>query len=80
MEDNFLEMTNCEDCPCKNSDYEQGSDCNLNYEIDLYWTESGSKPDLINASFVCELEFVKYKGGEYRPQKVMARKKRTDGR
>ena len=77
--DKFLEMTNCRDCPCLNNDYEQGSDCNLGYETDLYWTELKSPYDLVTASFDCGLEIVRHLGGEYKPVKVMARKKRTDG-
>jgi len=75
-ENKFLEMTNCNDCPCLNNDYEQGSSCNLAYGADLYWT----KFDLISASPDCGLEIVKHSRGEYRPIKVMARKKRTDGK
>jgi|GEM_PF-2808268 len=77
-EDKFLEMTNCRDCPCLNNDYEQGGSCNWGYETDLYWTEIKSPYDLVIASFDCGLEIVKHSQGEYKPVKVMARKKRTE--
>ncbi len=79
-ENQFLEMISCESCPCKNNDYENGGSCNLDYEMDLYWTKNGIPDNLIYASFNCELEIVKHTGGGYKPVKVMARKKRTDGR
>lgn len=67
------EVTPCEDCPCKNSDCEQGSDCNLGFDMSLSWTESG---ELGYASNNCELEIIKYSGGKefIKPLPVMARK------
>lgn len=76
MPDGFLLRTPCEDCPCRNCDYEQGCDCNLGYNTDLYWAEDGG---LIDASDDCGLEIIKHRGGEFvKPQPVEGRKTRTD--
>lgn len=73
----FREMTPCNDCPCCNTDYEEGSSCNLGYDTDLFWMEDG---ELTYASDNCELELLKYGGKEFaKPATVMARKERTDG-
>lgn len=31
-----IEIINCYDCPFRNNDFEQGSNCNLNYDITDY--------------------------------------------
>jgi len=34
----------CNDCPCLNHDYENGSDCNLNFNIRLEWVRKSDMP------------------------------------
>ena len=29
-----MKLVNCDNCPCKNSDIENGSECNLGYDIE----------------------------------------------
>lgn len=60
----FIEKTNCSECPCLNRDYESGSDCNLDYETTLEWTKDRQ---LIYCSAECKLTSVIYGGGEFRP-------------
>jgi len=50
----------CEGCPCLNSDYEQGSSCNLGYDCDLKWND---KKELHSTSADCELVSVIFKDG-----------------
>ena len=61
---NFTLKTDCSDCPCRSTDYEKGSVCNLDYKTDLEWTK---EKKLIYCSDNCELELVKFKGGEFKP-------------
>lgn len=75
-EDKFQEMTLCDDCPVLNTDYEQGSECNLGADTELLWTPRGK---LVHASRNCELVGIFSREGEFRPEKVMVREKRTDG-
>ena len=68
------EMTICDDCPCMNNDYEQGTECNLDYDCDLFWTLEG---ELHNASPDCELQYIRHGHGKifYKPETKMLQRK-----
>lgn len=53
----FRKVTDCSECPCRNRDYESGSDCNLDYEMDL---EYRNDKELIYCSDNCNLIDVNY--------------------
>ena len=75
-EDEFHEMALCDQCPCKNTDYEQGCWCNLDFDCDLFWQPDG---ELVNASGNCGLVSVITKDDFIgAPPLIMARKKRVD--
>ena len=77
MEDDvFQSMTNCNECPCLNKDYEAGEDCNLGYITGYYWDRGGN---LLVASCNCGLHKIQHSDGTLYPIKVEARKNRTDG-
>ena len=57
----FETRLSCNGCPCLNSDYESGSDCNLDYETDLRWTKD---KNLLYCSTNCELKSVRYGDGK----------------
>lgn len=74
--EDFTELILCDECPCLNNDYEQGSSCNLGYPEDSYWTNKG---ELVEASTDCQLLQVITSEQNFEPtEKVMARSERTD--
>ena len=56
-------VTPCDECPCHNSDYEQGSWCNLDFQEDHGWT---TELKLICCSTDCKLEVIKHSDVEFR--------------
>ena len=52
----------CDECPCLNNDYEQGSDCNLGYEQSYVLVQEEPRT-FKHLSPNCELIEIKYNGG-----------------
>ena len=56
-----MNYISCGRCPCLNSDYEQGADCNLGFDSYLRWFIINGNPELIQCSKDCGLWVVEYK-------------------
>lgn len=53
----FKQVVECTNCPCRNIDYENGSECNLKYDMTYGWTRDKRH---INCSKNCELINISY--------------------
>jgi hypothetical protein len=60
----FIEKTVCDDCPCRNIDYEQGSHCNIGYNMEYEVTED---KEWVSCSDNCGLKEIVYDGGSFKP-------------
>ena len=67
----FNEVTSCTNCPCLNFGYEEGYECNLEYDTGLFLTKNDKT---ITASFNCGLSTIEYKNGTFKPKLVLVRK------
>lgn len=54
----------CNSCPCLNTDIENGSSCNLEYESESYETSK----DWLELSPNCKLESIKHSGKVFTPE------------
>ncbi len=59
-----MKASNCEKCPCLNSDYEQGASCNLGYKTNYDKFLS----DWVQISYDCELKEITYGQSIYHPE------------
>ena len=57
-------ITDCDQCPCLNIDYESGGSCNLGYHLALY---NVSGPGMHYGSDNCALDVVRFADGEFKP-------------
>lgn len=59
----------CDECPCRNNDYEQPSECNLGYEMGYVKVDLSDDPKtkFLYLSPNCELIAVKVKDGSFKP-------------
>ena len=55
----FIEKIDCTGCPCRNIDCENGSNCNLGYEMSVEWADD---KELIYCSSACGLEVIRFDG------------------
>jgi hypothetical protein len=62
----------CEGCPCLNHSYEEGGECNLQYEVTI---KSTKNKNTVYCSSDCGLEIVKHKNGEFKPVWVLVEDK-----
>ena len=60
-----MKFTMCDGCPCLNSDYEQGSECNLGY--DSQYRRLKVDGDWHDCSTNCGLQHIAFKNGTYVP-------------
>lgn len=69
----MTKLIKCEDCPCLNNDYENGSWCNLDYNTD-YRRYKGSKvwknPGWATVSSNCKLVCVVAKNSSFIPETI----------
>ena len=62
-----MRFVKCDGCPCLNSDYESGSDCNLGY-IQDYVLVSSEPRQFLHISPNCELVEIRFNGGVIVPE------------
>jgi len=55
-----MKIVICDSCPCQNSDYENGSDCNLGYSCWLSSFNVGGKWESSYYSDDCKLHNISY--------------------
>ena len=61
-----MNYTFCDGCPCRNSDYEQGSSCNLDYDAD--YRQLKVDGEWHECSTNCELDHILHGGVDFRPR------------